>query len=158
MCVRRASQFSSRGLLDGSSNSCTLPAAQGDHLRIFIELRGYGAKGPRYRVRKNAPDGIVIIESTTEPLYDAARFLLAKGITGKVEMWDRVRAFPRMGGDIERLATMTVSDGQHGIALRKYVELSVGGDLDGNAPQGAQNKVGRPKSVMRASSPRRSDG
>lgn len=75
------------------------------HLRIYIELRGHGARGPRYRVRMNKPDGMVIIDATTEPLYDAARVLLSKDIIGKIEMWDRQRPYCRLRGDIETLAS-----------------------------------------------------
>ncbi len=121
------------------------------HLRAYIELRGYGARGPRYQVRMNRPDGMVIIESTTEPLFDAARALLSKGITGKLEMWDSTRAFPRMRGDIERLATLTVSETQNGIALRKYAERTGSGGFEESPIQGARNEIGPPGSVLQAS-------
>jgi hypothetical protein len=149
MCVRRASKFSSRGLLDGSSNSCTLPVAQGDHLRIFIELRSHGARGPRYRVRMNKPDGMVLIGSTTEPLFDVARFLMSKGITGKIEMWDGIRAFPRMRGDIERLAGLTVSEGKDRTTLRRYVERTASGDFELEASDIEEIGNGRPWRVRK---------
>ena len=48
-------------------------------IKVFIELIGYGARGNRYRVLH---DGIVIVEHTRDPEHDAARALLALGITG----------------------------------------------------------------------------
>lgn len=120
-------------------------------IRVFIGLRGHGARGPRYRVRLNAPDCMVIVESTTEPMFGAARFLLSKGITGWMEMWDGIRAFPRMRGDIERLAGMTVSEGKDGIALRRYVERTPGGDFQGDQCQGGQTETVRPEYVAQTS-------
>lgn len=117
------------------------------HLRIYIELRGYGARGPRYQVRMNKPDGMVIIEGTTEPMFDAARALLSKGVAGKLEMWDSQRPYCRLRGDIERLAGLTVSETQDGIALRKYVERPASGDLEDATSQDARTEIGRPESV-----------
>lgn len=118
------------------------------HLRIYVELRGHGARGPRYRVRMNKPDGMVIIDGTTEPLFDAARVLVSKGIAGRLEMWDGQRPFCRMSGNIERLAGLTVSEGQDGIALRKYVERTDGGQFEDEAPEGAGHEVARPGRVL----------
>jgi hypothetical protein len=52
---------------------------------------------------------------------------LSKGITGKIEMWDSARAFPRMWGDIERLAGITVSEGRTGLSIRRYVKRAISG-------------------------------
>lgn len=117
-------------------------------LRAYIELRGHGARGPRYQVRMNKPDGLVLIDATTEPLFDVARALLSRGITGKLQIWDSIRPYWRMQGDIERLAGLTVSEGQDGITLRRYVERTAGGDFEDEASDGAQNEIGRPGSVV----------
>jgi hypothetical protein len=97
------------------------------HLRIFIELRGYGARGGRYQVRMNKADGMVLVDGTTEPMLAAARVLQSKGITGRLEMWDSERPYCRLRGDIERLAAVTVTEGQDGIRFRKYGEHSQDG-------------------------------
>jgi hypothetical protein len=122
-----------------------------DLLRAYIELRGHGARGPRYQVRMNQPTGMVIIESTTEPLFATARALLAKGITGKLEMWDSQRPYCRMRGVIECLAGMTVSEGDASICLRRYVERTASGDFKEEASDDAQAELGRPERVLRAS-------
>ncbi len=120
------------------------------YLRAYIELRGYGARGPRYRVRMNKPDGLILIDATTEPLFDAARALLSRGIIGKLQIWDSVRPYWRMQGDIERLASLTVSEGQDGITLRRYVARAAGGDFEDDATQESQNEIGRPGRVLHA--------
>lgn len=139
------------GLIAGSLRKQTLKVARGDSVRIFIELRGCGARGLRYRVRMNERHGLVIIESTTEPLFEAARLLLSEGIVGKIEMWDCCRTFPRMRGDIARLASMTVSEGQDGITLRRYVERIASRDFENKAPQGAETQIGRSGCVAQTS-------
>lgn len=101
-----------------------------DPLRAYAELRGHGAKGPRYLVRMNRPDGMVIVNTTTEPLFAAARVLHSKGVTGKLQLWDSVRPYCRLQGDIERLAGMTISEGDAGIRLRKHVEHTAGDDFE----------------------------
>lgn len=59
----------------------------------------------------NKPDGMVIVDSTTQPLLDTARALLAKGVKGELQLWDATRPYCRMKGDIERLAGLMVLDG-----------------------------------------------
>ena len=121
------------------------------HLRIFIEQRGHGARGPRFTVRLNRADGAVLIDGTNEPLHDAARLLLSKGITGRLQMWDGVRPYWRLQGDIERLAAVTVSEGQHGITLRKYAERTAGGDFDDKPSRDVPTEIDRPRSAPQAS-------
>lgn len=118
------------------------------YLRIYIELRGHGARGPRYQARMNKLDGMVIVESSTEPLLDAARVLLSKGVTGRLEMWDRARPFPRLCGDIEQLAKLTVSEGHAAIGLRRYSERPASGDFEDEPSQVAQVEIGRSGRVV----------
>ena len=120
-------------------------------LKAYMELRGYGSRGPRYQVRMNSPDGIVIIETTTEPLFAAARLLHSQGIGGKLQLWDSARPFPRLQGDIERLAAWTIAEDQHGIRVRRYEERVTGGDFEDEAPEGAQIEDGRPERPPQAS-------
>lgn len=122
------------------------------HLRVYAELRGYGARGARYLVRMNRPDGMVIVNATTEPLFAAARVLLSKGVTGKLQLWDRSRPYCRMQGDIERLAGMTVSEGDAGICLRKYVDRAAGDGFEDEAPETPEIQIGRPGRAVQASS------
>lgn len=121
------------------------------HLRIYAELRGYGARGPRYQVRMNKPDGMVIVNATTEPLFAAARVLLSKGVTGKLQLWDSRRPYCRLQGEIERLAGMTVSEGDRGLCLRPHSERTASGDFDGEASETAPEEIGRPECAPRVS-------
>jgi len=76
--------------------------------RIDIEPRGLGDSGHRYRVIHN---GVTLIESTKNPEFDAARALLAKGITGRLEIWRQGASDRAILLDIRRAAELTVEDG-----------------------------------------------
>jgi hypothetical protein len=57
-------------------------------------------------------DGKLLVEGSRDPECDAARALLAKGITGKLTMLDGKTGRPRT--IIEKAAKMTVEEGPHG--------------------------------------------
>lgn len=78
-------------------------------VRIYITQQGYGSRGPLYRVEH---EGEVLLESTAIPFLDGARALAAKGLTGKLEMWDHERHYPRMTGTIEKASGLSVSEGE----------------------------------------------
>lgn len=120
-------------------------------LRAYAELRGHGAKGPRYLVRMNRPDGMVIVNATTEPLFAAARVLHSKGVTGRLQLWDNVRPYCRLQGDIERLAGIMVSEGDRGLCLRPYTERAASGGFDAETPGDAPEEIGRPEHAPRGS-------
>ena len=62
-----------------------------------------------------------LLGSSRTPFYDGARALLYRGITGRFEMWDTVRPYPRMVGDIERCAGLTVSEeGRDGLRVKPW--------------------------------------
>ena len=86
-------------------------------VKIYIERKGYGKRGPLYRVEH---DGEELISSTAVPFFDGARALAAKGIAGDFEMWDRVLSYPRMKGMIERAAKLTVNEGEDRPRLAKW--------------------------------------
>ena len=86
--------------------------------RIYLDLppkilrpdkdNGYSPGAPHYRARLGGPDGEIIAEHTPTPFFDAARKLLARGITGTLEMWDTERPYARLRGDIAEMAKLTV--------------------------------------------------
>lgn len=78
--------------------------------RLYVEGPRVTARGLTYRARIGSPSGPVIVEASSEPLLDGSRALLAKGISGPVELWDEVRPSPRLTGDIVRLASLTVDE------------------------------------------------
>jgi hypothetical protein len=80
--------------------------------RLYVGKPRYGGPGPLYHVRVGSPSGPVIVEASTEPLLAGCRALLAMGITGPVELWDSVRSFPRLAGDIATLAALTVNESE----------------------------------------------
>lgn len=99
------------------------------HLRVFIGTPRPGARGLLYDCHMNTVDGLTIVAGTIQPLFDTARALAAKGVKGELELWDAQRPFPRMRGDIERMARMTVCDTQDGIFLRRFSELPAAEDV-----------------------------
>ena len=55
-------------------------------------------------------DGELLVSRSTTPEFDAARALLAKGITGKLTLLDGKTGRPRLTLDIEKCAKLTVRD------------------------------------------------
>ena len=56
-------------------------------------------------------DGKLLVEHSSDPECDAARALLAKGITGTLTLLDGKTGRPRIVIDIERLAKLCVKEG-----------------------------------------------
>lgn len=79
--------------------------------RVYIGKPRYSRRGPVYQVRVDQADGPILVEATLEPALAASRALLATGITGRLELWDSTRPFPRMIADIEKAAELTVREG-----------------------------------------------
>jgi hypothetical protein len=67
-----------------------------------------GNAGYRYSVLF---DGELLVERSRDPECDAARALLARGITGKLTLCDGKTGVPRMVIDIERAARFAVKEG-----------------------------------------------
>ena len=64
-----------------------------------------GERGQRYRV---AYGGSTLVESSRVPEFDACRALLARGITGTLEVWRPGKACHDMQLDIVGAAKLTV--------------------------------------------------
>lgn len=78
-------------------------------VRITIEPVSTAGLAAEYRHRYRVlHDGAVLIESTWNPEYEAARALVAKGVTGQCEVWRNERPYPCGVMDIERAARLTV--------------------------------------------------
>jgi hypothetical protein len=77
--------------------------------------------------------GAVIVASSPDPEHDAARALLALGLTGRMETWSEGRTSPRVIGDIERMAgfRMTEED-QQGLRRVKWRPDEVQAAQDGS--------------------------
>lgn len=122
------------------------------HLRVYIGTPRPGARGLLYDCRMNTADGLTIVTGTVQPLLDTARVLAAKGVTGELELWDAHRPFPRMRGNIERMAAVTISEGQDGLAIRKYVDHAADGDFRPGPSDDREIETGRPGRALQASS------
>jgi len=79
-------------------------------IRLYMKLL------PRTRSRSNSysvrwgQHGSVLVAETTEPLCAGSRALVARGVHGPVELWDDERPYPRMRGDIDTCAKLTVRE------------------------------------------------
>jgi hypothetical protein len=67
--------------------------------RVELEPIGLTEHGQRYRVTYA---GVTLVEGRRNPIFDACRALLARGITGWLEVWRRGKASADMQLDIER--------------------------------------------------------
>jgi hypothetical protein len=67
-------------------------------------------------------DGKLIVERSHDPECDAARALLARGITGKLTLCDGKTGIPRSIIDTEKAATLTVEETGGYPRFRKYRE------------------------------------
>ncbi|KFB11058.1 hypothetical protein [Nitratireductor basaltis] len=76
---------------------------------IEIERTHATASGERFRVWH---EGEILVKSCREPLCDGARALVAKGVTGRVQMRRKGSDQIDMQGLIAVLATQTVTEGQ----------------------------------------------
>jgi hypothetical protein len=86
--------------------------------RIRIAPTHLTENGQRYRV---SWAGKTLIESTRNPEHDACRALLARGITGRLEVWRAGTTFPASSIDIERGAGWTISETEeHGPRLVRW--------------------------------------
>jgi hypothetical protein len=96
--------------------------------RIYIEPTTLGHRGHRYRV--TYADSL-LIESTRNPEYDACRALMAKRITGRLEVWRVGTTFAASSIDIERGAGWTVSETEErSLRLVSWQPFNAGRDQD----------------------------
>ena len=70
--------------------------------------------------------GKLLVQRSRDPECDAARALVAKGITGKLTMLDGKTGKPRTVIDIERAARLTVEEGPNGPRFAKCHQTVVG--------------------------------
>src|SRR4051812_48252108 len=85
---------------------------------IFIGQPRFSSRGSRYDVRLRADgehvhgdvNGEVIVTGSLVPFFNAARALVARGITGRLEMWDVEGSYPRLAGDIANVARLAIEE------------------------------------------------
>jgi hypothetical protein len=75
--------------------------------RVELEPIGLTEHGQRYRV---TCAGETLVEGRRNPIFDACRVLLARGITGRLEVWRRGKASADMQLDIERGAFFAIRE------------------------------------------------
>ena len=83
-----------------------------------------GRDGYRYSVLF---DGKLLVDRSRDPECDAARALVAMGITGKLTMLDGKTGIPRIIIDIEKAAKLrTVEESVKGLRFKPYREMGSG--------------------------------
>jgi hypothetical protein len=75
--------------------------------RVELEPIGLTEQGQRYRVTYH---GETLVEGRRNPIFDACRALLARGITGRLEVWRRGKTSADMQLDIERGAGLAICE------------------------------------------------
>jgi hypothetical protein len=70
----------------------------------------YTSRGLVYATRLGSPDGPVLCEWSRSPALDSCRALLARGITGRFETWSPGVPYPKLVGDIETAAKLTIRE------------------------------------------------
>ena len=84
-------------------------------------------------------EGQLLVERSRDPECDAARALIAKGITGKLTLLDGKTGIPRTIINIERAAKLTVEETANGPRFRKYRER---GGSEGYSPEEGSDGMG----------------
>jgi len=79
-------------------------------------------RGPLYEA---SYEGELLLDASHQPFLDGCRALRAKGLGGPAEMWDEVRPYPRMLGEIEVAARLTVREpSSGGLRFARWSEWS----------------------------------
>lgn len=91
------------------------------------------SKGPFFDA---SYEGRVIVVGSTEPCLDAARALKARGLTGRLEMWDTVLPYCRFYADIDKVAGLTVREGNEAPRLVKFESFAPRDAPDGDFASG----------------------
>jgi hypothetical protein len=113
--------------------------------RVFIECVAYGQAGARYQVTTET--GRVLVAGSRVPAFDAARALLAEGVTGRLEVWRPGGSHPAMILDIERAAGLTVAESErHGPRIARWAASTYNTEREGD---------GEPDADCRRDGPRR---
>ena len=66
------------------------------------------SRGPLYSA---SYIGEPIVAKSTQPCFDACRILNSRGLTGEIELWDRILLHPRFRIAIAKGAELTIEEG-----------------------------------------------
>ena len=91
--------------------------------RVEIERTNLTENGQRYRVMCA---GEILAEGRRNPIFDACRALLARGITGRLEVWRRGKTNADMQLDIAKGAALAIEESdKKSIRLRRWVPMRI---------------------------------
>jgi hypothetical protein len=125
--------------------------------RIVITPSRNDGGNPRHSIRGALYDvtyqGEVIVIASTEPCYASARILKARGLSGRLEMWDTVLPYCRFRADLDKAAGLTVREGDEPPRLVKFKSFAPRNSPEGNFESGgtqlAQTAETRPTDCPR---------
>ena len=116
------------------------------HNSHLYQLQRYTNRGPVYQARLDSPEGPLLVNSSLEPEFAASRVLVSRGITGRIEIWDSERPYPRTSGEIEKLAKLTVREDENTPpTLRAWMPFAVAT----GGPKSAKRGSGLPSTPKR---------
>jgi hypothetical protein len=92
------------------------------------------SKGPLFDANY---EGRLIVIDSAEPCLAAARVLKARGLTGRLEMWDTAVPFCRFNTDIDKAAGLTIEEGDSPPRFREYRVYPGGDTQNGNFASGS---------------------
>jgi len=95
------------------------PVVSPEVTRVFIRPTVVRARGQAYAV--SLEDGTSLITETRSPVYDACRALGSRGVSGRMEVWDDHRPYPRvLIKDVERAARLAAVETEDGPRSCRY--------------------------------------
>jgi len=69
------------------------------------------SRSPHYTARLHTPTGEILASSSHGVIFEAARILHTRGVTGRLEQWVDGEPNYRLCGEIERLRHLTMAEG-----------------------------------------------
>ena len=91
-------------------------------IRVFLAPGRLGSRGLRYNVHLGSPDGERIVANSLDATFAACRVLVARGVSGPLEVWHVGSTFAAMHiRDLVAAARLTVREsGSRGPTLIRY--------------------------------------
>ena len=132
----------------------SMSSASGGTTLTDVQLSplAYGRRGQKYAVHWH---GQIIVAASLDPEHDAARALLARGISGTMRTVDKAGVV-RMMLDIEKAAKLTViEEDSRGLRVRAWMPFPAGGsragsDISGGRPSSHGQENSSPATVRTA--------
>jgi hypothetical protein len=101
-----------------------------------LDMEGRQKRSSKGSLFDASYEGQVIVVGSTEPSLDSARALKARGLTGRLEMWDAVLPYCRFRANLDKAAGLTVREGDEPPRLVKFESFAPHNVQDGGLASG----------------------